>query len=145
MIVRRSISNSGIATGVVVVVVIISRRYAPHSCRRTRTLPRSYVTSSTTQFPLLWLSVFGNATGGLTHLSSGRLMMTDIWVGVAPSIVTASFTTGYVSSLGIGMAAGRFGWSALSEYLGRQNTYSIFGCRYPRCRFGTLPRTYSID
>jgi hypothetical protein len=72
-------------------------------------LAASYVTSSTTQYPLLWLSVFGNATGGLALLSSSKLMMTDIWAGVAPSIVTASFTTGYVSSLGIGMAAGRFG------------------------------------
>mmetsp|Transcript_23509 Transcript_23509/g.50019 ORF Transcript_23509/g.50019 Transcript_23509/m.50019 type:complete len:272 (-) Transcript_23509:904-1719(-) len=58
-------------------------------------------------------------------------MMTDIWAGLAPSIVTASFTTGYVSSLGIGMAAGRFGWSALSDYLGRQNTYAIFGLGIP--------------
>lgn len=94
-------------------------------------LPASYVTSSTTQYPLLWLSVFGNATGGLALLSSSKLMMTDIWAGVAPSVVTASFTTGYVSSLGIGMAAGRFGWSALSDYLGRKNTYVIFGLGIP--------------
>ena len=94
-------------------------------------LPSSYVTSSTTQYPLLWLSVFGNATGGLALLSSSKLMMTDIWSGVAPSIVTASFTTGYVSALGIGMAAGRFGWSALSDSLGRKNTYAIFGLGIP--------------
>lgn len=94
-------------------------------------LSSSYVTSSTTQYPLLWLSVFGNATGGLALLSSSKLMMTDIWAGVAPSIVTASFTTGYVSSLGIGMAAGRFGWSALSDSLGRKNTYAIFGLGIP--------------
>lgn len=36
--------------------------------------------------------------------------------------MTASFTTGYVSSLGIGMAAGRFGWS---------NTYAVFGLGIP--------------
>lgn len=94
-------------------------------------LPSSYVTSSTTQYPLLWLSVFGNATGGLALLSSSKLMMTDIWAGVAPSVVTASFTTGYVSALGIGMAAGRFGWSALSDSLGRKNTYAIFGLGIP--------------
>jgi hypothetical protein len=29
-----------------------------------------FVTGSTKQFPLLWLSVFGNATGGLALLSS---------------------------------------------------------------------------
>ena len=94
-------------------------------------LPTSYVTSSTTQYPLLWLSVFGNATGGLALLSSSKTMITDVWAGLAPSIVTASFTTGYVSTLGIGMAAGRFGWAALSDYLGRQNTYAVFGLGIP--------------
>jgi MFS family permease len=42
-------------------------------------LPVDYVTTSTIQFPLLWLSVFGNATGGLALLTSSKLMLTDIW------------------------------------------------------------------
>lgn len=54
-------------------------------------LPVSYVTSSTSQFLLLWLSVFGNATGGLALLTSSKLMLTDIWTGVAPGIVCAPF------------------------------------------------------
>jgi MFS family permease len=94
-------------------------------------LPVEYVTGSTRQFPLLWLTVFGNATGGLALLSSSKLMLTDIWQGLAPSIVTASFATGYVSSLGVGMALGRFGWSAISDYLGRRNTYMVFGMGIP--------------
>jgi hypothetical protein len=94
-------------------------------------LPVSYVTRSTYQFPLLWLSVFGNATGGLALLSSSKLMLTDIWAGVAPGIVTAPFATAYVSALGIGMAVGRFGWSAMSDYLGRRNTYALFGLGIP--------------
>jgi MFS family permease len=94
-------------------------------------LPVSYVTRSTYQFPLLWLSVFGNATGGLALLSSSKLMLTDIWSGVAPGIVTAPFATAYVSALGIGMAVGRFGWSATSDYLGRKNTYALFGLGIP--------------
>mmetsp|Transcript_26729 Transcript_26729/g.54231 ORF Transcript_26729/g.54231 Transcript_26729/m.54231 type:complete len:631 (-) Transcript_26729:303-2195(-) len=94
-------------------------------------LPASYVTTNTTQFPLLWLSVFGNATGGLALLSSSKLMLTDIFAGAMPAIVTESFATGYVSSLGIGMAVGRFGWSALSDKLGRQNTYALFGLGMP--------------
>jgi MFS family permease len=103
----------------------------PASKRNDVGLPASYVTSSTTQFPLLWLSVFGNATGGLGLLSSSKLMITDIWTGAAPSIVTSSFATGYVSTLGIGMALGRFGWSSLSDYLGRKNTYALFGLGIP--------------
>jgi hypothetical protein len=94
-------------------------------------LPTSYVTWSTSQFPLLWISIFGNATGGLALLSSSKLMLTDIWAGVAPAVVTSSFATGYVSVLGIGMAVGRFGWSTLSDYLGRKNTYAVFGLGIP--------------
>ena len=41
-------------------------------------LPASYVTSSTTQYPLLWLSVFGNATGGLALLSSSKLIASAV-------------------------------------------------------------------
>lgn len=90
-------------------------------------LPASYVISNTTQFPLLWLSVFGNATGGLALLSSSKIMLTDIFAGVAPTIVTPAFSTGYVSALGIGMALGRFGWSAISDIIGRRNAYAAFG------------------
>lgn len=94
-------------------------------------LPLRYATYSTTQFPLLWVSIFGYASGGLALVTSSKLMLSDIWSTVAPDIVNASFATGYVSALGIGMAAGRFGWSALSDYLGRQNTYALFGLGIP--------------
>jgi len=94
-------------------------------------LPASYVTTNTTQFPLLWLAVFGNATGGLALLSSSKLMLTDIFAGVAPDIVTPAFSTGYVSALGLGMSAGRFGWSAMSDLLGRKQSYALFGLGIP--------------
>ena len=93
-------------------------------------LPAS-VAMRTTQFPLLWLSVFGNATGGLALLSSSRPMLTDIFAGVAPEIVTPAFATGYVSALGVGMALGRLGWSAASDVLGRRRTYALFGAGIP--------------
>ena len=94
-------------------------------------LPASYVTMNTKQFPLLWFSIFGYATGGLALLSSSKLMLTDIFAGTAPDIVTPAFSTGYVSALGIGMAMGRFGWSAISDVLGRQHTYALFGLGIP--------------
>lgn len=90
-------------------------------------LPASYVTTNTIQFPLLWMSVFGNATGGLALLSSSKIMLTDIFAGVAPHVVTPAFSTGYVSALGVGMALGRFGWSAVSDVIGRRNAYAVFG------------------
>lgn len=94
-------------------------------------LPVDYVTKSTRQYPLLWLSVFGNATGGLALLTSSKLMLTDIWTGIAPELANAAFATAYVSALGVGMAAGRFGWAAISDYLGRRNTYAVFGLGIP--------------
>lgn len=94
-------------------------------------LPAKYVTTNTKQFPLLWLAVFGNATGGLALLSSSKVMLTDIFAGVAPHIVTPAFSTGYVSALGVGMALGRFGWAAISDVIGRRNTYCIFGLGIP--------------
>ena len=90
-------------------------------------LPVDYVTQKTSQFPLLWLSVFGNATGGLALVSSSKVMLTDLWANLVPSLVTPAFATAYVSALGFGMAAGRFGWSAISDSLGRRNTYTLFG------------------
>ena len=90
-------------------------------------LPVDYVVRRTMQFPLLWLSVFGYATGGLALVSSSKVLLTDLWANLAPSLVTPAFATAYVSSLGFGMAAGRFGWSALSDKIGRRNTYTLFG------------------
>lgn len=29
--------------------------------------------------------------------------------------------------------AGRFGWAAVSDYLGRKNTYNLFGLGVPIC------------
>mmetsp|Transcript_7563 Transcript_7563/g.11539 ORF Transcript_7563/g.11539 Transcript_7563/m.11539 type:complete len:657 (+) Transcript_7563:112-2082(+) len=108
-------------------------------------LSPSYIMTNTTQFPLLWLSVFGNATAGLALVSSSKLMITDIWAGAAPSIVTASFATGYVSTLGIGMAVGRLGWSWLSDYLGRQNTYALFGLGIPLVGLAPALTHYAVS
>ena len=36
------------------------------------------------------------------------------------------------------MAVGRFGWSALSDYIGRQNTYAIFGLGIPIVGFAPI-------
>jgi MFS family permease len=94
-------------------------------------LSLDHITWRTSQFPLLWLCVFGNATGGLALLTSSKLMFADIWTGVAPNLVTPAFATAYVTALGAGMALGRLGWSAASDKLGRQTTYAIFGLGIP--------------
>lgn len=89
------------------------------------------VVMKTKQFPLLWFSVFGNATGGLALLSSSKLMMSDIWAGALPGVVTASFCTGYVAALGSANAVGRFGWAFASDWIGRRNAYGLFALGAP--------------
>jgi len=93
-------------------------------------VPASLATS-TAQYPLLWLSVFGNATGGVILLSSSKIMIMDIWAGALPEFVTASFAAGYVSVLGAANAIGRFGWAFASDSLGRRNTYILFAMGLP--------------
>lgn len=85
----------------------------------------------TAQFPLLWMTIFGNATGGLALISASKLMITDIWAGALPLVVTSTFATGYVAAVGSANAAGRLSWAILSDKLGRKNTYSLFGTAIP--------------
>jgi MFS family permease len=94
-------------------------------------LPVDYVTRKTVQFPLLWLSVFGNAAGGLALLTSSRVLFSDVWTSLAPSLVTPAFATAYAAALGAGMAGGRLGWSAVSDRIGRRQTYALFGLGIP--------------
>lgn len=85
----------------------------------------------TKQFPLLWMTIFGNATGGLALISASKLMITDIWAGALPLVVTSTFATGYVAAVGSANAAGRLSWAVLSDKLGRKNTYMLFGTAMP--------------
>ncbi|GMH48063.1 hypothetical protein TL16_g00206 [Triparma laevis f. inornata] len=85
----------------------------------------------TPQFPLLWMTVFGNAVGGLALISSSKMVMVDIWGAALPSIVTASFATGYVATLGSANAFGRLSWAVGSDFLGRKNAYSVMALGIP--------------
>lgn len=46
-------------------------------------------------------------------------------------VVTTGFATGYVAACGMGNAAGRLSWATASDYLGRRNTYYVFGSAIP--------------
>ncbi|EGD82660.1 MFS permease [Salpingoeca rosetta] len=85
----------------------------------------------TPQFYLLWLAVAGNAVAGVTVMSCAKNIMTDVFGSALPHIVTGTFAAGYVAALsGINMV-GRLGWAAASDYLGRKNTYFLFGLGIP--------------
>lgn len=51
------------------------------------------VAVKTPQFPLLWMTVFGYATGGLALISSAKLLVSDIFGGTLPDLVTPGFAT----------------------------------------------------
>eukprot|EP00041_Stephanoeca_diplocostata_P023138 m.562694 g.562694 ORF g.562694 m.562694 type:complete len:697 (+) comp22224_c0_seq5:226-2316(+) len=85
----------------------------------------------TPQFYFMWIALMGNAVAGMTVLSSAKTMMGDVFAAGLPLVVTGAFTTKYVSSLSAANSVGRLGWSAFSDYLGRKNTYFLFGCGLP--------------
>eukprot|EP01147_Barroeca_monosierra_P011008 gene11008-3080_t len=85
----------------------------------------------TPQFYLLWMAVAGNAVAGVTVMSCAKNIMTDVFGSALPHIVTGTFAAGYVAALsGVNML-GRLGWAAGSDYLGRKNTYFVFGLGIP--------------
>jgi MFS family permease len=99
----------------------------------------------TPQFPLLWMTVFGNAVGGLALISSSKTIMTDIWSPMFPAVVTASFATGYVATLGSANSFGRLTWAIASDKIGRKNTYSVFALGLPVMAATPYLIGYSMD
>lgn len=76
----------------------------------------------TRQFWLLWAVLFLNVTAGIGVLSQASLMSQEMF----PDAITAAAAAGFVGLLSIFNMVGRFGWSTLSDYIGRKSTYMIF-------------------
>ncbi len=76
----------------------------------------------TPQFWLLWVMLLVNVTAGIGVLSQASPMSQDFF----PGRVTAVVAGGFVGLLSIANMAGRFGWSTLSDVIGRKATYLVF-------------------
>ena len=87
----------------------------------------------TPQFYLLWTTLAGMGSAGVGVIASAKYMMGDIMVGLHPTIVTAGFTTGFVSALSLANAGGRVGWAAVSDSIGCKNTMYALGFCLPAC------------
>ncbi len=74
----------------------------------------------TKRFYYLWLMLFINVTCGIAILSAAKPMAID---SIGMSTVEAAALVGV---LGIFNGAGRLGWAAISDYIGRPNTYTTF-------------------
>jgi MFS family permease len=76
----------------------------------------------TVSFYLLWAVLFLNVTAGIGILEQASPMIQEMFRGV----VSASAAAGFVGLLSLFNMAGRFGWSSLSDRIGRKATYAIF-------------------
>jgi MFS family permease len=76
----------------------------------------------TPQFWLLWAVLFLNVSAGIGVLEQASPMIQEMFKGR----VTASAAAGFVGLLSLFNMAGRFGWSSLSDRIGRKRTYGAF-------------------
>jgi MFS family permease len=76
----------------------------------------------TPQFWMLWIMLLVNVTAGIGVLSQASPMSQDLF----PGRITAVVAGGFVGLLSIANMAGRFGWSSLSDVIGRKATYLVF-------------------
>ncbi len=89
------------------------------------------------QFPLLGLSFFCLAAGGMGIFSVAKPMMSEVFSSVLPTVVTSAFAAQFVLMLSAGNLGGRLGWAAISDAIGRRKTFIIF-------TFGSIPIYLSL-
>ena len=93
----------------------------------------------TGSFYLLWAVLFLNVTAGIGILEQASPMIQEMFKGQ----VKASAAAGFVGLLSLFNMAGRFGWSSLSDRIGRKATYAIFFTLGPLL-YVTLPHAGRI-
>jgi MFS family permease len=76
----------------------------------------------TPQFWLLWSVLFLNVTAGIGILGQASPMIQEMF----PGRVLPAAAAGFVGLLSLFNMGGRFGWSTLSDYIGRKTTFTIF-------------------
>ena len=81
---------------------------------------------STPQFYLLGTTFFCLATGGMGLFSVAKPLMSEVFSGVLPAIVTSAFASKFVLMLSAGNLGGRLGWAALSDTIGPRKTFIMF-------------------
>ncbi|WP_374119003.1 OFA family MFS transporter [Streptomyces odontomachi] len=79
----------------------------------------------TPQFWCLWLVLCLNVTAGIGILEKAAPMITDFFAD-SSTPVSASAAAGFVALLSAANMAGRFGWSTISDLIGRKNVYRLY-------------------
>jgi MFS family permease len=100
--------------------------YTPPSTAEHRLITPNHVhvdqAIKTLPFYLLWAVLFLNVTAGIGILEQASPMIQEMFKGR----VRPSAAAGFVGLLSLFNMAGRFGWSSLSDRIGRKPTYAIF-------------------
>ncbi|MZD06062.1 MFS transporter [Streptomyces sp. SID5785] len=79
----------------------------------------------TPQFWFLWVALCMNVTAGIGILEKAAPMITDFFAD-SSTPVSASAAAGFVALLSAANMAGRIGWSAASDLMGRKNVYRLY-------------------
>jgi MFS family permease len=79
----------------------------------------------TPQFWCLWVVLCLNVTAGIGILEKAAPMITDFFADTSTP-VTASAAAGFVALLSLANMLGRFGWSSVSDLIGRKNIYRFY-------------------
>jgi len=80
----------------------------------------------TPQFWLLFTTSTLLCTGGMGIMAVAKPMIQSVFADAMPALVTASFASAYLMSLAMGNLGGRLGWAAISDKIGRRNTFHIY-------------------
>lgn len=59
-------------------------------------------------------------------MAVAKPMITEVFSGAVPALVTTSFATAYLMAMAAGNLGGRVGWAAISDKIGRTKTYNMF-------------------
>ena len=78
----------------------------------------------TPQFWMLGTTFFAVAAGGIALLSVAKPLVRDVFV--SSGAATAGFASTFLLLLSAGNLAGRLGWAAFSDKVGRRNTFILF-------------------
>jgi MFS family permease len=77
------------------------------------------------QFYLLFATFVCISSGGVGLFSVAKPMMSEVFSGAFPTLVTASFASTYLMLLSSANLGGRLAWASISDMIGRRNTFFI--------------------
>lgn len=80
----------------------------------------------TPQFWFLFTTSTLLATGGMGLLSVAKPMIQNVFADAMPALVTTGFASAYLMAMAAGNLGGRLGWAAISDKIGRRNTFHCF-------------------